>query len=59
MKKKEMSDYERETELEIESRLSELEAEGYDYGKRFGKIDWIFVALAVLSGIGIIIMGMK
>ena len=57
--KKEQSDYEKEMEREIESRLFQLESENYDFGKRFGKLDWILVVVTVLAGLAIILCGIK
>ena len=54
---KEISDYEKEMDQEIENRLSLLENENYDFGKRFNKWDWIFVGITVLAGLGVIIYG--
>ena len=55
--KKEISNYEKEMNQEIENRLSLLENENYDFGKPFNRWDWLFVGITVLAGLGIIIYG--
>jgi len=55
--KKELSDYEREMNNEIEERLSILENKDYNFGKTFNKWDWVFVGVMVFVGLGIILYG--
>ena len=55
--KKEQSEYEKEMNSEIEDRLCQLEKEGLDSGKRFGITDWVFVAVIVLAGLVITLIG--
>lgn len=55
--KKELSDYEREMNNEIEKRLSILESKDYNFGKTFNKWNWVFVGVMILVGLGIILYG--
>ncbi|MBU7005808.1 hypothetical protein [Phosphitispora fastidiosa] len=55
---KEISDFEKAMNQEIENRISQLENEEYDLGKPFNKVDWFFVGVAIFVGAGMIIWGL-
>jgi hypothetical protein len=55
--KKEMSEFERAMNEEIEKRVSLLEQEEYEIVRPFNKTDWIFVGAAAVAGLGIILIG--
>jgi len=54
---KEMTEFEKELNLEIDKRISQIEQEEYDLGKSFSKTNWVFVGIAVVFGLGLILMG--
>jgi len=56
--KKELTEFEKAMNDEIERRISVLEQEGYGDIKRFNRTDFIFVCIAVVVGLGIITLGL-
>jgi len=55
--KNEMFDYEKEMNRELENRIAQIANEDQETGKQFGKLDWLFVFLILLSGLIIILLG--
>ena len=56
--KKEISEFEKKMNTEIEKRIAQLETEGYGDVKPFNKADAFFVSVAVILGLGIILFGL-
>jgi hypothetical protein len=57
-KEKTRNAFEIEMDRQIKERIVEMSQPDYDYGKLFNKTDWLFVALVVAAGLGLIILGL-